>query len=72
MKKKIKHAVVISYDPILGLKGRAWGGEIAKAGELIISTKPDKYPLTFIGFIRINRARIKRWFSCTLHWCKIK
>ena len=55
--KRIKHAVVISYKPNLGLTGRAWGGQPLKPDEILVFTREDRYHGGLIGWYRLKKAK---------------
>jgi len=72
MKQKVPHAVVIGYNPTAGITGRAWGGERLHRGQILVFTRPEKIPFTFIGWYRLKKAWLQhKWwqFSCTVKRC---
>jgi hypothetical protein len=62
-KKRVPHAVVISYKPNLGLTGRAWGGTPVEPDEIVVVIQQDRYHGGFIGWYRLKKAWVlhKMW-----------
>ena len=59
MKNRVPHAVVIGYNSTAGITGRAWGGTPLKGGQILVFTREEKIPFTFIGWYRLKKAWVK-------------
>lgn len=65
------HGVIVWHSPIMGMGGRAYGG-VSRVGELLVWTRSDLVPFSFIGTMRVLRARMGCAVWRVKHWLLIR